>query len=125
MKTYNSSESLHRLVKQALDSGAAESLEQAEAMFRGYRLVLVIEAAESAIAEHQAALLSAIALGRRVFLGGVQVQGEVDVPLLAPLPLGKTLREAVMRLGGTIGDSWVEARRISVICRRSAACRRS
>ena len=109
MKTYNSSESLHRLVKQALDSGAAESLEQAEAMFRGYRLVLVIEAAESAIAEHQAALLSAIALGRRVFLGGVQVQGEVDVPLLAPLPLGKTLREAVMRLGGTIGDSWVDA----------------
>jgi hypothetical protein len=80
-------EILHRLVKQVMDSGAVQSLAEAEALFRGYRLTLAIEPAEGQSLVHQAALLTALALGRRVFLGGVTVAGDLDVPLMAPLPL--------------------------------------
>jgi hypothetical protein len=114
MTNFDRSESLHRLVKQALDSGAAESLEQAEAMFRGYRLVVAVGAAEGADVQHQTALLTAVALGRRVFLGGVQVQGDVDVPLVTPLPFGRTVREAVTQLGGEIGGDWSGSPRIYI-----------
>jgi hypothetical protein len=114
MTNFDRSESLHRLVKQALDSGAADSLEQAEAMFRGYRLVVAVGAAEGADVQHQTALLTAVALGRRVFLGGVQVQGDVDVPLVTPLPFGRTVREAVTQLGGEIGGDWSGSPRIYI-----------
>jgi hypothetical protein len=91
---------LHRLVKQALDSGAAATVAEAEALFRGYRLALTIGADEAHRIPHQIALLTAVALGRRVFHGGVQVAGALDAPLMAPLPLGSTLADAVLALGG-------------------------
>jgi hypothetical protein len=91
---------LHRLVKQALDSGAATTVAEAEAMFRGYRLTLTIGADEARRISHQVALLTAVALGRRVFHGGVEVGGPLDAPLMAPLPLGSTLADAVVALGG-------------------------
>jgi hypothetical protein len=75
-------------------------LQEAEDRFRGYRLGLAIGAAEVADPLAQAALLTAVALGRRVFLGGVSVAGPLDCPLTVPLPLGATLAEAVATLGG-------------------------
>lgn len=104
MSTHGLSDSLHRLVKQALDSGAASSIGEAEAMFRGYRLAFAIDAAGSSAPLHQAALLTGVSLARRVFLGGVTVAGDLDAPLLAPLPLGANLRDAVISLGGTPAD---------------------
>ncbi len=101
MSTHDLSESLHRLVKQALDSGAASSIVEAEAMFHGYRLAFTIDTAESRDPLHQAALLTGVSLARRVFLGGVTVVGDLDVPLVAPLPFGAKLRDAVFSLGGT------------------------
>ena len=97
MDTATNAENLHRLVKQALDSGEASSIEDAEAMFRGYRLAFHIE--ESGRPDHQVALLTGVALARRVFLGGVAVAGDLDVPLAVPMPLGGTLRSAVETLG--------------------------
>ncbi|UJR83674.1 hypothetical protein [Sandaracinus amylolyticus] len=91
---------LHRLVKQALDSGAAATVAEAEARFRGYRLAVTIGADEARQLPHQIALLTAVALGRRVFHGGVQIAGPLGVPLMAPLPLGATLADAVVALGG-------------------------
>jgi len=91
---------LHRLVKQAIDSGLARTIEEAEALFRGYRLCIDIGSAETAVAAHQASLLTAVALASRVFLGGVTVVGVLDVPLLCPLP-GGTLRDAVVGVGGS------------------------
>ena len=98
-------EQLHRLVKYALDSGTATSLEEAEALFKGYRLTLSIGPVEAAYPLHQAALLTAVALGRRVFLGGVTVEGDIDTPLAVPLPLGSSLGEAVTALGGSVGPA--------------------
>jgi hypothetical protein len=97
MNAMTSADTMHRLVKQALDSGQSATVEEAEATFRGYRLGLCVD--DSRNADHQAALLTGVALGRRVFLGGVYVTGDLDVPLAVPLPLGGTLREAVHALG--------------------------
>lgn len=99
MTGFAPSETLHRLVKQALDNGVAESVAEAEALFHGYRLGFTIDAVAALDPQHQVALLTGVALGRRVFLGGVSVDGALDVPLLAPLPLGNTLADAVKALG--------------------------
>lgn len=94
-------DSLHRLVKHAIDSGAANSVGRAEEMFLGYRLGMEVGAEAAARPADQAALLTAVATGRRVFLGGVSVSGDLKVPLAVPLPLGETLEDAVAALGGS------------------------
>src|ERR1039457_4917657 len=99
MNGFGPSENLHRLVKQAIDSGLAGSIEEANSIFLGYRLAFVIGDGEARDPEHQAALLTGIALARRVFLGGITVAGPLDVPLMVPLTLGTTLRTAVETVG--------------------------
>ena len=103
MASFDSADCLHRLIKHALDSGAADSLEEAEMLFEGYRLGISIGATEAACPLSQVALLTAVALGRRVFLGGITVEGNVTEPLAVPLPLGDTIGEAITRLGARIG----------------------
>lgn len=97
-------DSLHRLVKQVIDSGRAESVAEAEAMFRGYRLAVEIGRTAAEDPVNQAALLTVVALARRVFLGGVNVAGSLGTALSTPLPLGQTLGTAVKALGAGIGD---------------------
>jgi hypothetical protein len=103
VSTITSAENLHRLVKEAIDSGAAASLEGALTLFQGFRLRIAIADAEATDPNEQAALLTTIALARRVFLGGVWVSGSLKTPLMTPLPLGRTLEQAVIALGGHIG----------------------
>lgn len=104
MTAFTAADKLHRLVKQALDSGAAPTLAEAEALFAGYRIALHIDDKDAGDPDHQAALLTAVALSRRVFLGGVTVAAFRDVPLRTPLPFGATLAEAVIALGAGIGQ---------------------
>ncbi len=75
MTVFTPADKLHRLVKHALDSGAAASIAEAEAIFAGYRVALRVDDAHARDPHHQAALLTAVALARRVFLGGVTVAG--------------------------------------------------
>lgn len=110
MNDFSPDETLHRLVKEAMDSGVAASRAEAEALFRGYRVCLSIDDAEAAQPVHQIALLTAIMLASRVFLGGVAVTGTLDVPLRIPLMLGSTLREAVIGVGGKPAMGDAEAR---------------
>jgi len=105
MTAFTPADKLHRLVKHALDSGAAASIAEAEALFAGYRLALRIGEDAARDRHHQAALLTTIALARRVFLGGVSVSPLPDAPLLAPLPFGTTLVQAVAALGGSIAEA--------------------
>ncbi len=108
MRTYSAEDRIHRLVKHLLDSGEAESVEHAERIFQGLRLSLTIGSAESRFPAHQAALLTAVALARRVFLGGVSVNGPLEVPLAVPLLPADSLASAVQQLGGVLaseGDS--------------------
>ena len=114
MNAKPNADSLHRLVKYALDSGEAKTLAEAEKLFHGYRLTLTIHGTESRSSLNQAALLTAVALGRRVFLGGVSVEGDLDVPMKVPLPLRSRLHEAVVDLGGSVTPSDDETPTISI-----------
>lgn len=105
MKAHISADSLHRLVKHAIDSGAAASVDEAEAQFRGYQLRVEIDPATVADQVQQAALLTTVALARRVFLGGVTVVGPTDAPLILAMPFGRTLGGAVEALGASLGDA--------------------
>lgn len=100
MENLPNADSLHRLIKHTIDSGAAESVGTAEKMFLGYRLGIEIGAEAAVRSADQAALLTAVAVGRRVFLGGVSASGDMKVPLAVPLPLGETLEDAIAALGG-------------------------
>lgn len=97
--------SLHRLVKHAIDSGAAASVAEAEALFQGYRLTVEIDRVAANDPVQQAALLTTVALGRRVFLGGVTITGALDEPLKLAMPFGRTLGEAVQALGGSLDET--------------------
>lgn len=99
-----SADSFHRLVKHAIDSGTAASIAEAEALFRGYRLAVKLDPSAAADPAQQAALLTTVALGRRVFLGGVTVAGPLDTPAILTTPFGRTLADAVHALGGTLDD---------------------
>jgi hypothetical protein len=100
MNAHTPDETLHRLVKEAMDSGAATSRTEAEALFQGYRVCFSITEDDAAEPAHQIALLTGIMLASRVFLGGVAVTGTLDVPLRVPVGRGATLREAVVAAGG-------------------------
>src|SRR5438046_2723675 len=104
MAEFPYADTLHRLVKEAIDSGAAASIAEAEAMFRGFRLGFTIDQSEADDVSHQIALLTGVALARRVFLGGVSVSGALSAPLRIPFPLAATIGEAVVNLGGSIRD---------------------
>ncbi|MGO7731573.1 hypothetical protein [Rhizobium leguminosarum] len=108
MTTQISADSLHRLVKHAIDSGAAASIEEAKALFQGYKLAVEVDPAAAGDPVQQATLLTTVALGRRVFLGGVTVTGPLDTPLALAMPFGRTLAEAVETLGGTLGAATEE-----------------
>ncbi|MEO5925674.1 MAG: thiamine biosynthesis protein ThiF [Bryobacteraceae bacterium] len=108
MSKFSTAESLHRLVKEAIDSGAASTIGEAQQMFRTFRLGIEINEGEAQSATHQAALLTAVALSRRVFLGGVIVSCPRPTPLAVPLPLARTLGEAVTQLGGTLGEPSID-----------------
>ena len=69
MTAFTHADTLHRLVKQVLDSGAAASLAEAETMFRSYRLSFAIGELEALRPIHQAALLTGVALGAAGLLG--------------------------------------------------------
>ena len=66
---------LHRTVKLAIDTGEAKTVEEAERIFAGYRLQIVVgpEVADSVVL--QAAVLTAVNCAARTLLGGVTVVG--------------------------------------------------
>ena len=129
MSAQISADSLHRLIKHAIDSGTVASVAEAEALFQGYRLRVEIDPSDISDPAQQAALLTTVALGRRVFLGGVTVTGPLDVPLMLRMPLGRTLEDAVQALGGVFGDVDRETPTIvigaGVRARRSGFCVRT
>jgi hypothetical protein len=88
-----------------LDRGDVTSIEEAVGRLQVLRVRFHIDVAESRAYEHQATLLTGVALARRVFLGGVFVSGSLDVPLIVPVSSGTTLYEAVRELGAQVDAS--------------------
>lgn len=105
MDSFTPADRLHRLIKEALDRGTVGSVEEGEALFQRYCLEIDIGASEVGSASHQATLLTLVALAQRVFLGGVRVRLGAEAVLRVPLPLARSLRDAIEQLGGRIADS--------------------
>lgn len=93
---------LNRLVKLAMDTGEAASIEDAEKLFSGYRLSVTVGEDVRYSATQQAALLTIINCGRRSLLGGVEVEGIAGMPLLLPVHPYRRLEDAVSGLGGKV-----------------------
>lgn len=98
--TQDISDNLSRTVKLAVDSGEAATLEEAKRLFEGYRLRIHVGPDAAHSATLQAALLTAVNAARRCFLGGVEVAGCPDEPLLIHWRGHSSLAAAVAALGG-------------------------
>ena len=96
------SDNLNRLVKLALDTGEASSVEDAEKLFKSYKLSVTAGPEVGYSPSLQAALLTIVNAGRRSLLGGVEVKGIEGMNLLLPVAPYRTLQEAVIGLGGCI-----------------------
>src|SRR5437867_1127341 len=102
MEEQNQDNVLHRTLKLALDTGEASSIEEAGRLFAGYRLLLEVGPEIAHSPTLQAALLTAVNTGRRCFLGGLQVVGDLDVALRVPWRRFRTLADAIIDLQGKI-----------------------
>lgn len=100
MNRINLEERLSRTVKMAMDNGEATTIDDAERIFQGYRLAIDVGPNVAESPTLQAALLTAINTGRRCFLGGVFVKGNIDVALKISWGACETLSEAVKDLRG-------------------------
>jgi hypothetical protein len=93
-------DTLHRVVKMSLDTGEAANVRAGYDLFRSYRLGVLVGPEAVNSPAHQAALLTIVNTGRRSMLGGVEVAGEIDVPLRVAIAGCKSVSDAVKTLGG-------------------------
>src|SRR5713226_1010331 len=105
MEEQNQGDVLHRTIKLALDTGEASSVEEAMRLFEGYRLLLEVGPDVAYSPTLQAALLTAVNTGRRCFLGGVQVVGNLDVALRVPWRRCRALPDAIIDLQGKLAST--------------------
>src|SRR5258706_8134208 len=105
MEEYNQGDALHRTIKLALDTGEALSVKEAVQLFEGYRLLLEVRSDVASSPTLQAALLTAVNTGRRCFLGGVQVTGNLDIALRVPWRRCRTLADAIIDLQGKLATT--------------------
>lgn len=96
---------LHRTAKYFMDNGRAVTHGDAMDILHGFGASIRVGPEVAASVAHQVALLTLINLTRRTLLGGVEVLGVPDVPLLVPLARAHTLADAVAELGGTLAQS--------------------
>lgn len=95
-------DTLHRLMKQALDDGSANDVHEAKRLFEGYRLSVSIGSEQARNPIDQMVLLTIVALASRVFLGGVNVCGDLNTDVASGLPFSGRLSDEISRLGGNI-----------------------
>jgi hypothetical protein len=92
-----------RITKALTDGAHAGSFAEAEARIDAIRVAVVLGASQMNTRAGQAAALTAMATARKCF-GQVTLVMEGDAALLAPLPLGKTLRHAARLLGARLAE---------------------
>ena len=100
----NTIDTLHRTAKLTLDTGEAATVEEAERIFAGYRIQILIGADIGGSAVLQAAALTAVNCAIRTFLGGVTVVGGIG-PMRVTLPPFDQFADAIEALGGRFARS--------------------
>jgi hypothetical protein len=96
---------LHRTAKYFMDSGRAATHDDAMDILRGFGASIRVGPETATSIAHQVALLTLVNLSRRTLLGGVEVFGVRDAPLLVPLSRARSLADAVAELGGTLATT--------------------
>lgn len=91
---------LHRTAKYFMDNGRAATAEDAMEMLSRFGLSISIDEQAAATTDGQIALLTLVNTARRSLLGGVEVEGVGDAPVLTALATARTLKDAVHELGG-------------------------
>jgi hypothetical protein len=105
MHRWASADTLHRTGKLLIDAGEAASLEEAEQKLNGYCLAVIVGKDIAHSPTLQAMLLTIVNTGRRCFLGGVFVVGDVNVRLQVPWNGFLTLAQAILSLQGHLTKS--------------------
>lgn len=95
---------LHRTAKYFMDSGRAATAEDAVEMLARFGMAISVDATTAATESGQIAILTLVNTARRTMLGGVEVEGIGDEPVMTPLATEKTLRGAIEALGGICVD---------------------
>lgn len=95
-------ETLHRLIKLALDSGEAADPEEARAIFLQYRIRVHLGAGWAESLAGQAAFVTVVNTAARAFLGGVLVTGDVSPTLSVPLFCGQKAADVVSQFGAEL-----------------------
>ena len=106
-------ENLHRTAKYFMDTGRANSAEEALEMLKKFGVSIIAGAEVASSRDHQIALLSLVNIARRTFLGGIHVVNAPRSTLLVPLANSTTVADAVSELGGinvgSITETWPAA----------------
>ncbi|ULO24897.1 hypothetical protein [Methylocystis sp. SB2] len=92
--------SLHRTAKYFMDSGRAQTTEEAMDLLKSFGLTIACGPEIRTSPAAQIALLTLVNLARRTFLAGVEIVGLGDAPVLTPLALEVSLDAEVSKLGG-------------------------
>lgn len=104
---------LHRTAKYFMDNGRAATAENAVDMLSRFGMTITVDAASATTLNGQIALLTLVNAARRTMLGGIEVEGVGDQPVVTALSTEMTLGAAVAALGGTcVGrtrDDWPSA----------------
>jgi hypothetical protein len=93
---------LHRLIKLALDSGEAETIDEARRLFSQYQLRLHLGYGWESSRAGQAAVATILNTAMRAFLGGVVVSGEIDGRFDIALYQGLTAGRVASNFGAAI-----------------------
>lgn len=96
---------LHRTAKYFMDSGRAATHDDAMDILRGFGASIRVGPEVATSIAHQVALLTLVNLARRTLLGGIEMLGIPDAPVLVPLARARSLAAAVTELGGTLATT--------------------
>lgn len=104
---------LHRTAKYFMDSGRAATAEDAVDMLSRFGMSIIVDAASATTPNGQTALLTLVNAARRTMLGGIEVEGVGDEPVVTDLSTETTIGAAVAALGGACveraRDDWPRA----------------
>jgi hypothetical protein len=105
--------SLHRTAKYFMDNGRAQSHDEAMTMLAEFGLTIFVGREITHSIHHQNALLTLVNMTARTLLGGVDVVGLPDTQSLSPLAPERSLKQAVVEVGGRVSaeanDAWPAA----------------
>ena len=98
-------EELNRTVKLALDDGRVASLAEAQALFEGFRLRIVVGPGFAKSLAAEAAVLTLVTAAPKTFLGGVEVVGATDERCTLAWFANRSLAEVAHGAGARVGTS--------------------